>query len=322
MLVYAASGLHVGRRGRGGRGAAFRQDRTAGRAAGAPLPAALSVRHATASSGPTRSAAWRSVFAPCPASFDEPPAYEWNVQHRGGRSEPQAEEATVWTGDENLADVNLVVQYRVADPVAALFEGRPARADGASKWDALVRAVAEAGVAGGDVAAGRVEAVLSAERSEIEEAVRDRMAAALTRVRDGLHRRARLPGRRPPAAGGRARLPRSGRRPEEKEATINEAEAYQFETEADGPRRGRREAARRRGGRPGSDRDGPADAPTASSPWPRPTPQRPDVTRCGSTWRRSKSARRPAEGDPRPRRPPARRRQLFLGRQGLWGDCP
>jgi len=38
----------------------------------------------------------------------EPPAYEWNVQHR--RPLPALpEEAYVWTGDENLIDANLVV---------------------------------------------------------------------------------------------------------------------------------------------------------------------------------------------------------------------
>ena len=56
------------------------------------------------------------------ASRAEPPAYEWNVQHRGGRYLPMPEESYVWTGDENLIDVNLVVHYRVADPEAALFK--------------------------------------------------------------------------------------------------------------------------------------------------------------------------------------------------------
>ena len=64
----------------------------------------------------------------------EPPAYEWNVQHRGGRYLPVPEESYVWTGDENLIDVNLVVHYRVADPEAALFKpGAPLdAADGES----------------------------------------------------------------------------------------------------------------------------------------------------------------------------------------------
>ena len=67
------------------------------------------------------------------------PAYEWNVQHRTGRHQRRSDEATVLTGDENLADVNLIVQYRVADPVAALVKIGQLQADGTSKWDALVR---------------------------------------------------------------------------------------------------------------------------------------------------------------------------------------
>ncbi|RMF90347.1 MAG: cation-translocating P-type ATPase family protein, partial [Planctomycetota bacterium] len=51
----------------------------------------------------------------------EPPSYEWNVQHRGGRYTRVPEEAELWAGDQNLVDINVVVQYRVVDPAAALF---------------------------------------------------------------------------------------------------------------------------------------------------------------------------------------------------------
>ena len=65
---------------------------------------------------------FRSSPHPEGAQSAEPPAYEWNVQHRGGRYQPVPEESYVWTGDENLIDVNLVVHYRVADAEAALFK--------------------------------------------------------------------------------------------------------------------------------------------------------------------------------------------------------
>ena len=61
-------------------------------------------------------------FRSVPGEPPEPPAYEWNVQHRGGRYLAVPEESYVWTGDENLIDVNLVVHYRVVDPEAALFK--------------------------------------------------------------------------------------------------------------------------------------------------------------------------------------------------------
>ncbi|HKC85041.1 MAG TPA: heavy metal translocating P-type ATPase, partial [Blastocatellia bacterium] len=41
----------------------------------------------------------------------EPPAYEWNLQHRSGRYERRPDEALMLTGDENLIEVNAVVQY-------------------------------------------------------------------------------------------------------------------------------------------------------------------------------------------------------------------
>ncbi|GEM_PF-63427 len=53
--------------------------------------------------------------------LSEPPAYEWNVQHRAGRRIRYADEAILLMGDETLVDINLVVQYRVADPMRALF---------------------------------------------------------------------------------------------------------------------------------------------------------------------------------------------------------
>ena len=51
----------------------------------------------------------------------EPPAYEWNLQHRGGRNVRRAEEADVWAGNEELVDVTMVVHYQVTVPVAAVF---------------------------------------------------------------------------------------------------------------------------------------------------------------------------------------------------------
>ena len=83
-------------------------------------------------------------FRSGPGESTEPPAYEWNVQHRGGRYLPIPEESYVWTGDENLIDVNLIVHYRVADPEAAMFKRGVAEGDLAARWDELVRAESEA----------------------------------------------------------------------------------------------------------------------------------------------------------------------------------
>ena len=55
------------------------------------------------------------------ASTAEPAAYEWNLQHRGGRYEKKIEESLMLTGDENLIEVNAVAQYAVASPDQYLF---------------------------------------------------------------------------------------------------------------------------------------------------------------------------------------------------------
>jgi len=157
-------------------------------------------------------------FRTIPGAFAEPPAYEWNVQHRGGRCERQAEEATVLTGDGSLADVNLVIHYRVADPLAALFHVGPRQPDGAGKWDVLVRAVAEAALRA-EMSGREADAVLSSHRTEIEEAVARRVAeVCLGDVHPPLEV---VPAFREVASAQ-----------EEKEARINEAEAYQYESEA------------------------------------------------------------------------------------------
>ncbi|MCC6356072.1 MAG: cation-translocating P-type ATPase family protein [Verrucomicrobiae bacterium] len=55
------------------------------------------------------------------APGESPPAYEWNIQHRGGRYRVLPEESTMTCGDQSLLDVHAAVQYRVADPAAYLF---------------------------------------------------------------------------------------------------------------------------------------------------------------------------------------------------------
>ncbi len=54
----------------------------------------------------------------------EPPAYEWNIQHRGGRYVKQPDEAVIFTGDENLVEINAVVHYRVCTASRFLFGSR------------------------------------------------------------------------------------------------------------------------------------------------------------------------------------------------------
>ena len=170
-------------------------------------------------------------FRTIAGSFAEPPAYDWNVQHRGGRYVRDDGESAVWLGDENLADVNLVVHYRVRDPVAALFRVGPLQPGGADKWDELVRTVAETALRA-EASKGTIESILGDQRSAIEQAVQDRVADDLRAYATGLDvERVCLGDIHPPLEVVPA-FREVASATEEKEAQINEAEAYQFETHA------------------------------------------------------------------------------------------
>jgi Cu+-exporting ATPase len=73
-------------------------------------------------------------------AYTEPSAYEWNVQHRGGRFESRPEESMALTGDQNMIDLNATVHYDVPRADAYLFR----QLDG----DATVRAAAESVIHG------------------------------------------------------------------------------------------------------------------------------------------------------------------------------
>jgi len=163
--------------------------------------------------------------------FAEPPAYEWNVQHRGGRYERQNDEAAVWTGDENLADVNYVVHYRVSDPHAALFHVGPTAADGSSKWDALVRAAAES-CFHAEMSGRPIDALLAADRMDVAQAVRARIAAVMEQYDTGIAVvEVSLGDIHPPVEVVPA-FRDVAIALEEKESSVNQAEQYQYETRA------------------------------------------------------------------------------------------
>ena len=121
----------------------------------------------------------------------EPAAYEWNLQHRGGRYVAKADESYVWTGDENLMDVNWIVQFRVSDPQAAVFTvgGVPTQwvddGEGEPKWDQLVRAAAET-VFRTEMSRRSADDLFAAAREEIAAAVMRRTNELLAQYGAGL----------------------------------------------------------------------------------------------------------------------------------------
>lgn len=319
VLAYAFSGLHVVRIGevavvqRFGR--VVRPPEGPGLYCRLPSPFG---RHQT-----VRTAEVRRVevgFRTVPGAFAEPPAYEWNVQHRGGRHVRQADEAAVWAGDENLVDVNLVVHYRIEDPLAALFAVGTALPDGAAKWDVLVRDVAEASLRA-EMSRQGVDTVLGGSRSAIEGAVGKRIEQALARYGAGFAVESVLLGDVHPPVEVVPAYREVASALEEKEADINEAEAYRNETEA----RGRGEAEqqvlaaqgfhedRTRRAQGGAERFASVAEAYASSP---------DVTHVRlylETVEEALAGRRKVILD---RAPKGAKRLILLGRTGLWNLAP
>ncbi len=230
LLLYLLSGVHVVRIGEVAVVQHF------GRVVDAAEPPGLHVR-LPAPFGKhriVRVAKTRRVevgFRTRPGTTVEPPAYEWNVQHRNAKIEQQQEEATVWAGDENLVDVNLAVHYRVANAKAAVCRIGERMGAGKSKWDALVRNTAEAALRS-ELSQRTIDTVLGTERSAIEAVLKARMARALAALDCGLEvQRVCLLDVHPPMEVVPAFREVTSAL-EDKESRINEATAYQNERAA------------------------------------------------------------------------------------------
>ena len=229
-LVYAASGLYVVPLGQIGLvqrfGRLTRDPQGPGLHYRLPYPFG---RHQLVAPSKTRRV--EIGFRTLPGASVGPPAYEWNVQHRGGRSEGQPEESTVLAGDENLVDVNLVIHYRLEDPVASTFQVGRLTSDGTNKWDRLVRAAAESSLRA-ELAGRLVDDVLNVERLDIESQVKRRLIALLDRYDSGfLVEAVCLADVHPPVEVVSA-FRDVAKAFEAKQEEINKAEADQLEIEA------------------------------------------------------------------------------------------
>jgi P-type Cu+ transporter len=176
---------------------------------------------------------FRSSPDPAAARSSEPPAYEWNVQHRGGRYQPVPKEAYVWTGDENLIDANLVVHYRITDAESALFKLGSAEADLADRWswDDLVRAEGESAFRA-EMSRREADDLLEKSRREIAAAVVRRANDSLDRCAVGLQVVDVCFGDIHPSLEVVPAFRDVSIAMEEKEARINEAQAYRYQAEA------------------------------------------------------------------------------------------
>lgn len=112
-----------------------------------------------------------------PARMQEPPAYEWNTQHRQGRYIRQPDEALMLTGDEYLVEVTAVVQYSILDPKLFLF-----RTD---NLEDTLRAICE-GALRYVVATLRLDQVLALDRHEVERVAAEMVSHELQQLALGV----------------------------------------------------------------------------------------------------------------------------------------
>src|SRR5262245_3962627 len=107
----------------------------------------------------------------------EPPAYEWNLQHRSGRYERRPDEALMLTGDENLIEVNAVVQYSIGSADKFLFS--------TTDPNNLIRVAAESALRS-LIGQHTLDAALTIGRTEIERDAKALLQARLDEYDSGL----------------------------------------------------------------------------------------------------------------------------------------
>ncbi|HUQ90878.1 MAG TPA: FtsH protease activity modulator HflK [Bryobacteraceae bacterium] len=117
---------------------------------------------------------YRSSDAP---AATEPAAYEWNVQHRGGRFQRKPEEALVLTGDQNMIEVTATIHYRIARPDDFLF--------GLIDGESIVRVAGESAIHS-VVTTTSLDSALTTGRRPMEERIRKEMQARLDRYQAGV----------------------------------------------------------------------------------------------------------------------------------------
>jgi HflK protein len=154
------------------------------------------------------------------AGDQEPAAYEWNVQHRSGRFQRKPEESLMLSGDQNMIEVNCVIHWALARPDDFLLRQM--------EGETTVRAAAEAALAA-VMSRVSLDAVLTSARATIENAIRAEAQKRLDRYNSGVEvLSARLLDVHPSVEVVDAFREVSAAW-EEKNRTINEAEAYRNE---------------------------------------------------------------------------------------------
>jgi len=111
------------------------------------------------------------------ASDNEPAAYEWNVQHRGGRFQRKPEESLMVSGDQNMTELTAIVHYRVSKPEDFLFQ----HADG----ETVVRAATESALQS-VITSTALDSVLTTDRRGVEAQTKELLQQRLNRYKSGV----------------------------------------------------------------------------------------------------------------------------------------
>ena len=151
------------------------------------------------------------------ASFNELPAYEWDVQHRDGRIQLKEEETLMLTGDQNMIEMNAVAHYDLEKPDDFLFRQLDA--------EATIRAAAESSLRS-VVNAMPLDALLTTGRRGAEKAAAEELQRRFDRYGVGARvRRVAIQDVHPSVEVVDAFRDVAGAL-EEKSRMINEAEGY------------------------------------------------------------------------------------------------
>lgn len=110
------------------------------------------------------------------SEFFEPPAYEWGVQHRGGRIEPMEEESLMLSGDQNMIELTAVVHYRLDKPDDYLFRHADPEAAIRSAAQSALRSV---------VNQTPLDPMLTTERHELETQVQAELVRTMKTYQTG-----------------------------------------------------------------------------------------------------------------------------------------
>jgi membrane protease subunit HflK len=144
-------------------------------------------------------------------------AYEWESRHQTGSYEKRLDESLLFTGDENIIDINTVIQYRIREPIRYVL-GLERPLDLVSSYgQAALRRV---------VSTMEIEDLLTSDRTVVEARIKERLQGALDGSDSGIELiMVKLQDVHPPLEVVSAFREVASAR-EDKNMMINKAEAY------------------------------------------------------------------------------------------------